>query len=496
MQKTATIIKQTTKLSPQQIMVATMIQSSAEELQSLIDEELQKNIALESDETRSVDQMSGTAEDVSVNDDDNEYGEDADLDSDEVKDIEVVESYDDDELPVTKTQTDEKEYSPITNYGSDVSFRDSLKEQLSMLDIDSTELFIANYIIESLEDDGYLRRPLIELVDDLAWHQNFDTNEEELRRVLVDIIQANLEPAGIGARDLRECMLLQLLDKKSSEAVLNTYKVVDEAFEDLSARRFDRIKLRYDFSDKEISDIQKVVHHLNPKPGGVTSSTDTIATRAAHVRPDFIVTNEDGALVVSLCDCHVPAVRISPDYNEMLQRIQQEKTDREDVRKGKAMIEEGIRSANIFINALIQRRNTLLAVMKVIVNCQREYFMTGKIETLIPMTLKIVAEQSGYDISTISRVSNSRFVQTDFGTFALKELFTTGVATDGGTVAVSNAAIKNALKELVENEDKHNPLNDDELVKKLGEMGYNIARRTVVKYRDAMGISKANLRKI
>lgn len=496
MQKTATIIKQTTKLSPQQIMVATMIQSSAEELQSLIDEELQKNIALESDETRSVDQMSGTAEDVSVNDDDNEYGEDAEFDSDEVKDIEVVESYDDDELPVTKTQTDEKEYSPITNYGSDVSFRDSLKEQLSMLDIDSTELFIANYIIESLEDDGYLRRPLIELVDDLAWHQNFDTTEEELQRVLVDIIQANLEPAGIGARDLRECMLLQLLDKKSSEAVLNAYKVVDEAFEDLSARRFDRIKLRYDFSDKEISDIQKVVHHLNPKPGGVTSSTDTIATRAAHVRPDFIVTNEDGALVVSLCDCHVPAVRISPDYNEMLQRIQQEKTDREDVRKGKAMIEEGIRSANIFINALIQRRNTLLAVMKVIVNCQREYFMTGKIETLIPMTLKIVAEQSGYDISTISRVSNSRYVQTDFGTFALKELFTTGVTTDGGVTAVSNAAIKNALKELVENEDKHHPLNDDELVKRLGEMGYSIARRTVVKYRDALGISKANLRKI
>lgn len=365
-----------------------------------------------------------------------------------------------------------------------------------MLDIDDDETFLANYIIESLEDDGYLRRPLYELVDDLEWHQNYDTTEEQLQHVLVDVIQANLEPAGIGARDLRECLLLQLLDKKSTDAVLKAYKVVDEAFDDFSARRLDKIKARFDFSDRDISDIQKIVHHLNPKPGGVTSSTDTIATKASHVRPDFIVTNEDGTLVVSLCDCRVPAVRISPDYNEMLQRIMQEKSNREDVLKGKAMIEEGIRSANMFINALIQRRQTLLAVMRVIVNIQREYFISGKIETLQPMTLKNVSELSGYDISTISRVSNSRFVQTDFGTFSIKELFTTGIASDTGAPAVSNAAVKNALKELVDNEDKHHPLNDDELVKQLGEMGYTIARRTVVKYRDALGISKANLRKI
>lgn len=495
MQKTATLIKQTTKLSPQQIMVATMVQASTEELQKLIDDELQKNIALESDDSRSVDQMSGTVESDEESDGfaDGVDNEDYD-DNEEVK--ESVVDYGDDDPVEASDQSEEKEYSPITNYGSDVSFRESLKEQVSMLDIDDDETFLANYIIESLEDDGYLRRPLYELVDDLEWHQNYDTTEEQLQHVLVDVIQANLEPAGIGARDLRECLLLQLLDKKSTDAVLKAYKVVDEAFDDFSARRLDKIKARFDFSDRDISDIQKIVHHLNPKPGGVTSSTDTIATKASHVRPDFIVTNEDGTLVVSLCDCRVPAVRISPDYNEMLQRIMHEKSNREDVLKGKAMIEEGIRSANMFINALIQRRQTLLAVMRVIVNIQREYFISGKIETLQPMTLKNVSELSGYDISTISRVSNSRFVQTDFGTFSIKELFTTGIASDTGAPAVSNAAVKNALKELVDNEDKHHPLNDDELVKQLGEMGYTIARRTVVKYRDALGISKANLRKI
>ena len=290
-------------------------------------------------------------------------------------------------------------------------------------------------------------------------------------------------------------MLLQLLDKKSTDAVQNAYRIVDEAFSELSARRFDKIKARFELSDREMADAQKILQHLNPKPGGITSNTEGIEIRASHVRPDFIVTNEDGTLVVSLCDSHVPSVRISQDYNEMLERIQKEKSDSEDVQKGKAMIEDGIRSANLFINALVQRRNTLIAVMRVIVSIQHDYFLTGKIESLQPMTLKKVAEISGYDISTISRVSNSRYVLTDFGTLALKDLFTTAVSTDCGSSSVSNAAIKTALKEIVDNEDKSNPLNDDELVKRLSEMGYTIARRTVSKYREALGINKANLRR-
>lgn len=498
MQKTSTIIKQTTKLSPQQIMVASLIQASTEELQKLIDEELQKNIALESDDSRSVDQMSGTTEEEGRDNDIDEpdyEGEDS-SESDEVKDMDVIDAYtDDDTMPGADSFSDTEAYSPITNYGSDTSFRDALKEQLAMLELDERELFIANYIIDSLEDDGYLRRSTIDLVDELEFHQNFITSVEEIEQILVDVIQSSIEPAGIGARDLRECMLIQLLDKKSTEAAQIAYEIVEKSFDDLSARRFDKIKSRYNLSEREMRDVQKILHHLNPKPGGISSGTDSIEMRASHVRPDFIVTNEDGTLVVSLCDCHVPAVRISPDYNEMLERIQNEKSNSEDVRKGKAMIEEGIRSANMFINALIQRRRTLLGVMRIIVSLQHEYFLSGKIESLQPMTLKKVSELSGYDISTISRVGNNRYVQTDFGTFAIKELFTTAVASEGGAPAVSNAAIKNALKEIVDNEDKQHPLNDDELVKRLGEMGYTIARRTVVKYRDALGISKANLRR-
>lgn len=499
MQKTTQTIKQTTRLSPQQIMVATMIQSTSEELQKLIDEELEKNIALESDDSRSVDQMSETSDAEPISEDGEEIyeGEEEADNSDEVKDIDAEDSfddYDDDSLPAGD-KSDKEEFSPFTNYGSDTSFRDSLKAQLTENDLSERELFLANYIVDSLEDDGYLRRSLLELVDELEWRQNFDTTEEELEHILVDVIQANLEPSGIGARDLRECMLIQLLDKTSTEAVLNAYKVVDESFDDLSARRYDRIKSRYGYSDKDIAEIQKILHHLNPKPGGITSGTDIINAKAAHIRPDFIVTNEDGTLVVSLCDCHVPSVRISQDYNEMLQRIEKENSDSEDVKRGKAMIEDGINKANLFISALIQRRRTLLAVMRVIVGIQHDYFLTGKIENLQPMTLKNVSELSGYDISTISRVSNGRYVQTDFGTLPIKGLFTAAIATEEGAPAVSNAAIKTALKDIVDNEDKKHPLNDDELVKKLQEMGYSIARRTVVKYRDALGISKANLRR-
>ena len=499
MQKTTTTIKQTAKLSPQQIMVASMIQASSEDLQKLIDEELEKNIALESDDSRSVDQMTGDSGD----DDQDAEAETTDYDADtaeesedDAKDNDVLDDYYDEEsIPGPDSNSDSASFSPITNYGSDLAFRDALKDQLSMLEIDERELFIAKYIIDSLEDDGYLRRSAFELVDDLEFQQNFVTTEEEVERVLVEVVQANVEPAGIGARDLRECMLLQLLDKKSTDAVQNAYRIVDEAFSELSARRFDKIKARFGLSDREMADAQKILQHLNPKPGGITSNTEGIEIKASHVRPDFIVTNEDGILVVSLCDSHVPSVRISQDYNEMLERIQKEKSDSEDVQKGKAMIEDGIRSANLFINALVQRRNTLIAVMRVIVSIQHDYFLTGKIESLQPMTLKKVAEISGYDISTISRVSNSRYVLTDFGTFPLKDLFTTAVSTDSGSSSVSNAAIKTALKEIVDNEDKSNPLNDDELVKRLSEMGYTIARRTVSKYREALGINKANLRR-
>lgn len=483
-----------------------MIQATSNELQKIIDDELQRNIVLEPDETRSVDQLSDNdSKDEPIDDevsepndeayDGNEDKEDSD---DSVKDIDEgidYGDYDDDNLPNNNSSQDDKEYSPFNNYGSDTSFRDSLKKQLSELELTERERFLANYLVDSLEDDGYLRRKLYDLSEELAWNQNFDTTEEELELVLTDVVQANLEPSGIGARDLRECLLLQLLDKKATADVQNAYKVIDEAFEDFSANRLEKLKTRFNFSDNDIKNVQRVVRRLNPKPGGIDAGTDTMQTKTAHVRPDFIVTREDDQLVVSLCDSHVPAVRVSPDYSEMLKRISKEKSAREDVKQGKAMIENGIRSANLFIKALIQRRRTLLAVMEVIVNCQREFFLTGKQDLLKPMTLKYVSELSGYDISTVSRVSNSKYVQSDFGTYAIKDLFITGLTNDEGTVQ-STAAILEALKQIVDTEDKHSPLNDDQITTKLAEMGYKISRRTVVKYREKLNINKANLRKI
>ena len=358
-----------------------------------------------------------------------------------------------------------------------------------MLELSPRELFIAEYIIDSLDSDGYLRTTIADLVDNMDIQENFLSSEAEVEHVLVDVVQAYLEPAGLGARDLRECLLLQLDDKKSTVATQNAYNIINESFDDFSARRFEKIKARFGLSDSQMADAQKVILHLNPRPGGISADVDSYKNLVTHVRPDFIVTNEDGNLIVSLCNSPVSAVRVSQDYNEMLEAIKKENSKSEDTKKGRAMIEDSIRSANIFIKGLVQRRQTLITVMQTIVSLQREYFLSGKLEDLKPMTMEKVAEVSTYDTSTVSRVCSSRFAQTDYGIVALKSLFT------ADTSGVSNAVIKNALKDLIESEDKSAPFNDDQLVEHLKTLGYNISRRTVVKYRDEFGIPKASLRR-
>lgn len=493
---TTTEIRQGVKLAPQQIILSNLIQASGEDLQRIINEELQKNVMLESDESRSVEEMTGeepVSDEREALETDGEEELDVREDSDEVKDLQDT-FIDDDDLPLPNQKSrDEKEFSPITNYGTDTSFRESLKTQLSELDLGERELFQANYLVDSLEDDGYLRRSVSELVNELAWRQNFDTTIDELTRILLEVVQANLEPVGVGARDLRECLLLQLDELQQSETTMIAYKVLDESFDDFMNRRFERIMFRYDLTNKELADIQKIVHRLNPKPGGNTSSTDAMIMKASQVRPDFIVTNEDGVLVVSLTNSRIPAVRISPDYNEMLQAIGRENDSNADVKKGKAFLEQGIRSANIFISALVQRRHTLLNAMRTMVKFQSAYFLSGNIEDLKPMTLKEIADISKYDISTVSRVCSGRYVQTDFGIISLKSLYSHAVGE--GKAAVSNAVIKSVLRDIVESEDKSVPYNDDELQRRLTQLGYHIARRTVVKYRTALGIPKAELRK-
>ena len=492
MQKLTTTTKQTTKLSVQQIMVSSMIQATSEELQKLIDEALEKNIALEIDESRSIDEIAETGETpVSEEADPDEYVRESNEEHAEVSDATSLDAsyYSDDEVSDFDGQSKGDAYAALSNCGSESTMAETLKKQLSMFELSSRERFIAEYIIDSLDSDGYLRSSIADLVDNMDIQENFVSSEEEVEHVLVDIVQAYLDPAGLGARDLRECLLLQLDDKKSTNATQHAYTIINEAFDDFSARRFDKLKARYSLSDEEMAEVQKVILHLNPRPGGISADTGSYENTASHVRPDFIVTNEDGNLVVSLLNSPVSAVRVSQDYNEMLESIKKENSNSEDARKGRAMIEDSIRNANIFIKSLVQRRQTLIDVMKAIVSLQHDYFLSGKVDDLKPMTRERVAEVSAYDTSTVSRVCSSRFVQTDFGIFALKMLFT------ADTSGVSNAVIKTTLKELVDNEDKSCPLNDDQLVERLKAMGYTISRRTVVKYRDEFGIPKASMRR-
>lgn len=514
--KSSIIQKTTQRMVPQQILLSTMVQATADELVSLINDEVEKNFVLEADDPREVSLEGGyesegpdDGEPASASDntqDDNEPAEEP-MRQDSAKDEEVFFEYDDDS-PSDRIggnyASDEDEYTPGSNTESEQTFREDLKQQIDMLDIDEEERYLAHYIIDSLDDDGYLRRSLMEMVDDLEFTQHHPTTEEDLEAVLVEVVQEELEPSGIGARDLRECLKLQLQECKATPASRLAYAIVDEAFDDLAQKRYDRLEEGFGIrSHQLLVDAIRVIRHLNPKPGNMQPLSSKQAAQKVHqVRPDFTVRNEDGTLVVTLNDGRLPQVRISAEQEQLLTSLQRKNKDPKAVQ----LLKENIEQGNIFIEALRQRRLTLMHVMETIVQMQRAYFLTGQLETLRPMVLQDVAERSGCDISTVSRVSNSKFVDTDFGIFSIKELFTTGMkvtrlpetpegeATDGDAM-MSNLAIMEKLGELIASEDKHQPLTDEKLAQLMKEQGYAIARRTVVKYREKLGLPVARLRR-
>ena len=504
--KQVSTIRQTTHLAPQQILIAKMVQATSDELEQLITAETEKNLALEvvdgpyaeSEYEPGANESSG---------DDREYSEevedrrDEDSGTDMEQDTGSEGSKQDDEItmiseddePGSVMSTDDSAYSPLLNYRSSQTFREELNDQLNEMELSEEENLLARFLVESLDDNGYLTRSLSDLVDDLALTQMYDTTEAELERVLTEVVQS-LEPAGIGARNLRECLLLQLQEKKSTPAVQLAYGIVDKAFEDLSAKRYERMCSRFNVTPRQLSEAQRIIAHLDPKPGGQGASTDLADIRASHIKPDFSIHNEDGELVVSLNDAHVPKVRISDDYQIMLERIQQSSSKSEDNKQGLSMIKESIASGNQFIEALKQRRETLSKVIQVIAIMQRDYFLSGgNSDDLRPMVLQDVADRSGYDVSTISRVSNSKYIDTDFGIIPVKDLFSTAIQTEEG--AISNVAVQEALRNLIENEDKHNPLSDDALSEQLKAKGYPVARRTVAKYREQLNFPTARLRR-
>jgi len=495
--------KQKQKHKPIVYITSSLVQASSDDLEQLINEKLQENVALET-----VDQP-----DALYNGPDRDEGGEFEAEEDEkttnldssasadegdtsISDSErgdVVAFDNDDDEPVdtsSNQSADDEDFNPIDNATNADTFRDDLKKQIEVLDITLEERYLASYIIDCLDESGYLRRPLVELVEDLEMTQHYETTVEDLEAVLVEIVQQELDPSGIGARDLRECMLLQLEERKATPANRLAYEIVSQKFDDLSNKRYDRIEQDLNIPNHtELVDALHVIRHLNPKPGGMQPSTaKTDDVKAQQIRPDFIVRNEDGQLIVTLNDGHVPQVRISEDYEKLYGELQENNDDKA-AREGVRFLRENIQNARTFIEALEQRRNTLMDVMQTIVSMQRAYFLTGLVETLKPMTLQDVADRCHYDISTISRVSNSKYVDTEFGIVLVKDLFTNAVADS------NQSAIIQALKNIIDNEDKHHPMTDEALAEELSKQGNKIARRTVVKYRESLGYPVARLRK-
>jgi len=368
------------------------------------------------------------------------------------------------------------------------SFTQSLEEQLGYRNLTPHQRAVASFIIGSLDEDGYLRRDIESLVDDLAFRAGVESSAEEVEKML-KVIQ-EFEPSGVGARDLRECLLIQLEDKKRTPSVENAILVLRDQFDAFKNRHFPKIMSRLHLTEEQMKAVMDEIKRLNPSPGGQID--DSYSDQAQQVVPDFVLEYENGELLLSMPRFNIPELRINRKYSEILEngRYSDSRADKD----AATFVKQKIDSAKWFIEALRQRQNTLESTMKAILEYQHDYFIDGDESSLKPMVLKDIAERTGFDISTISRVVNSKWIETHFGIFPLKYFFSEGLENSDGE-EVSTREIKKALKEMVDNEDKRNPLTDDELVDGLAAKGYKVARRTIAKYRALLDIPKARLRR-
>lgn len=475
------------KLSPQQIQFIKLLQVTSAELESRIEEELEINPALEDvTERDDFESLDGPAKTEDSNDED--FGDDY-----ESNDDLNLQEYLNDDMSGYKMQGDgangdDDDYEmPIS---SENTLFDSLEMQLGFLKLSDREHQIGIQIIGSIDNDGYLRRELDSLANDLAFSQNIETDEEEVETILFKI--QSFDPAGIGARNLQECLHLQLkrVDEEVHPEVVNALDIVDNQFEEFTKKHYDKIQKKLNLSDEDLKQVIKMITKLNPKPGGGESGS--IASQ--YIIPDFILTNNNGKLEITLNSKNAPDLRVSDQYKEMFDTY--DKSDKKDkqIKEAVTFVKQKLDAAKWFIDAIKQRQQTLLKTMNRIVVHQYDFFLDGDETKLKPMILKDIAVEIGMDISTVSRVANSKSVQTEHGIYPLKFFFSEGIATDSGE-DVSSREIKSILKDLIENEDKSKPLPDEKLEKLLNDKGYNIARRTVAKYREQMEIPVARLRK-
>lgn len=471
--------KMSQRLSPQQIQLMKLIQLPTLAFEQKIQQELVENPALES----------GKEQDEIYEEQDNSQDEEREIIE---TDFDVDEYLSDDEIPNYKTYSNN--YSPDDDdnkvpYSAGKSFSEHLKSQLHSFRLDEEEKQIAEFLIGSIDSSGYIRREIDDIIDDLAFTQSLYTTKEKVKSTLKTI--QRLDPAGIGAKDLKECLLIQMKRKPQKESVNLALKILENAFEMFSKKHYEKLKHKFKISDEQLKLAIEQIEHLNPKPGASYSSRNQPIDQ---ITPDFTIKVKNGELELSLNSRNAPQMHISKDYNMMLKNYKDNALKSKEQKRALLFIKQKLDSAKWFIDAIMQRQNTLISTMSCIMDIQKEYFLTGDERNLKPMILKDVAEKIHMDISTVSRVANSKYVDTPYGIILIKDFFSESMKNEEGE-DVSTREIKNILQNIIKNEDKQKPYTDTKLVDALKEKGYPIARRTVAKYREVLGIPVARLRK-
>ena len=461
-------LKQTQKLSPLQIQTIKLIELPIQELEQRIRKEIEENPVLDEEQP-------------------------SETDSDEApREVSLSEYKEDDSIPSYRLRSDnynvKDERPQYSTFSVKESFTQSLQEQLGYRNLSEHQYAVASFIIGSLDDDGYLRRSIDSIVDDLSFRANVETDEQEVLDML-KIVQ-EFEPAGVGARDLRECLLLQIRNLRKCEEVENATLILKNYFNEFTNKHFQKIMSKMDITEDELKAAMAKILKLNPSPGGQID--DSYNDQAQQIVPDFVLEYKDGELNLSMPRFSIPELRVNRKYAGIL--MDAANSSEREKKEAAAFVKKKLDSAKWFVEAIKQRHNTLSNTMQAIVDYQREYFIDGDETNLKPMVLKDIAEKTGFDISTISRVVNSKYIETHFGIYSLKYFFSEGLENQDGE-EVSTRELKKALQECVDNENKRKPLTDDELVDQMSEKGYKVARRTIAKYRDQLGIPKARLRK-
>lgn len=478
-------LKLSQKLSPQQIQLMKLIQLPTQAFEQRLLEEMNENPALEPGKEE---------DDYEKEEFDNENYDDYDNSESErieAQDINIDEYLSNDEVPEYKTQVnnyseDDEHESPLA---SSISFHQDLINQLNTFILNDTEREIAEFLVGSIDDMGYIRRSIPDIVDDMAFTQGIYTDEQTVEKMLHIIHE--LEPSGVGARDLQECLLLQLKHKTPTEYVAVAIDILENHFDAFTKKHYDKLILKYNISNEQLKKSIYEIEKLNPKPGGSFSGNTKVTE---NVVPDFAIRIVDEVLELSLNGRNAPPLHVSKDYQEMMQTYKDSRDKSSAQKDAVQFIKQKLDSAKWFIDAIKQRQETLFVTMNAIMHYQEEFFLDGDETKLKPMILKDIADRVGLDISTVSRVANSKYVETPYGTKLIKEFFSEAMKNDQGE-DVSTLEIKKILQNTIEEEDKHKPLPDDQLAEILKEKGYPIARRTIAKYREQLDIPVARMRK-